>query len=201
MPPARSPCCQVHGRSPDRATLRPARHPERPGLDRVVLRPPQTEHPHLDALDDPAELRCELAHLHDHYNTVRLHEAIGYVTPDDEHHGRGEAIRKARERGPQKARAARIASRRQTRQNQHQSGPAHMRTINTPNWSIYSDTPRRRCSTLPANAAGSATPYRDFKTHVPCDRSLDSVLVEPLDSRAKSSRQQRWTPGGTVTER
>lgn len=82
----------------------------------------KTEHPHLDTLDDPAELRRELGHLHDRYNTVRLHEAIGYVTPDDEHHGRGEAIRKARRNGLQKARAARIASRRQTRQNHTQSG-------------------------------------------------------------------------------
>lgn len=82
----------------------------------------KTEHPHLDTLNDPAELRRELAHLHQHYNTVRLHEAIGYVTPDDEHHGRGEAIRKARTRGLQQAREARIASRRQTRQNHTQSG-------------------------------------------------------------------------------
>ena len=33
------------------------------------------------------------------YNTVRLHESIGYVTPDDEHTGRGEAIRQARRDG------------------------------------------------------------------------------------------------------
>ena len=33
------------------------------------------------------------------YNTVRLHAGIGYVTPDDEHQGRGEAIRKARQAG------------------------------------------------------------------------------------------------------
>ncbi|MEV6039373.1 hypothetical protein AB0L65_50155 [Nonomuraea sp. NPDC052116] len=30
---------------------------------------------------------------HTFYNTVRLHGGIGYVTPDDEHHGHGEAIR------------------------------------------------------------------------------------------------------------
>ncbi|WP_349318920.1 hypothetical protein [Mycolicibacterium canariasense] len=43
------------------------------------------------------------------------HEGIGYVTPDDEHHGRGEAIRKARRAGLTAARNTRIATRRQMR--------------------------------------------------------------------------------------
>ena len=80
----------------------------------------KTEQPHLDTITDPGQLRLELDHLQDHYNTVRLHEGIGYVTPHDEHHGRGEAIRQARRHGLAQARAARIAARRQTRQNQHQ---------------------------------------------------------------------------------
>jgi len=37
--------------------------------------------------------------LRTHYNTVRLHEGIGYVTPHDKHHGRGKAIRAARRAG------------------------------------------------------------------------------------------------------
>ena len=78
----------------------------------------KTEHPHLDDITDPAVMRAELDHQREHYNTVRLHEGIGYVTPDDEHHGRGPAIRKARQEGLQRARAHRIATRRQTRQNQ-----------------------------------------------------------------------------------
>lgn len=57
------------------------------------------EHPHLLALTDPAVLAAELERVRTHYNTVRLHEAIGYVTPDDEHDGRGEAIRAARAAG------------------------------------------------------------------------------------------------------
>lgn len=65
----------------------PARHPERPSLDRVVLRPPQGEHPYLDTITDPAVMTRELALRREHYNTVRLHEGIGYH-PDDEHHGR-----------------------------------------------------------------------------------------------------------------
>jgi transposase InsO family protein len=72
----------------------------------------KAEHPHLDAIEDPAEMRRELACLRDRYNTLRLHQAIGYVTPDDEHHGQGEAIRQARGKGLAQARANRIATRR-----------------------------------------------------------------------------------------
>ena len=42
--------------------------------------------------------------VREQYNTVRLHAGIGYVTPDDEHEGRGPAIRKAREAGLEQAR-------------------------------------------------------------------------------------------------
>jgi hypothetical protein len=42
-------------------------------------------------------------------NMVRLHAGIGYVTPDDEHHGHGDAIRQARRDGLTAARLARIA--------------------------------------------------------------------------------------------
>jgi putative transposase len=49
---------------------------------------------------------------------VRLHAGIGYVTPDDEHYGRGDAIRLARRDGLEAARAARIAYRRTTTEDQ-----------------------------------------------------------------------------------
>lgn len=48
------------------------------------------ENPHLEKTKDPGELERELDRCRIHYNTVRLHEGIGYVTPDDEHHGRGQ---------------------------------------------------------------------------------------------------------------
>jgi hypothetical protein len=57
------------------------------------------EFPHLEKTRDPGELEAELDRLRIHYNTVRLHEGIGSVTPDDEHHGRGAAIRAARRAG------------------------------------------------------------------------------------------------------
>jgi len=67
------------------------------------------EHPHLETLDSPADLARELERVRTHYNEIRLHEGIGYVTPDDEHHGRGEHIRQARRDGLRHADAQRRA--------------------------------------------------------------------------------------------
>ena len=66
------------------------------------------EWPHLEKIRDPGELAVELDRVRVEYNTVRLHAGIGYVTPDDEHHGRGDAIRQARRDGLAAARQARI---------------------------------------------------------------------------------------------
>src|SRR4029450_7667860 len=41
----------------------------------------KTEYPQLLAIRDPAALRAELAIVREHYNTIRLHAGIGYVTP------------------------------------------------------------------------------------------------------------------------
>jgi len=70
------------------------------------------EHPHLDKIADPGELELELDRRREHYNTVRLHEALGYATPYDEHHGHRPAVRAARRAGLDHARSARIATRR-----------------------------------------------------------------------------------------
>lgn len=83
----------------------------------------KAEYPHLLAIRDPVTLRAELAVVREHYNTVRLHAGIGYVTPDDEHHGRGEAIRKAREAGLEQARNRRLAWHRQHRHDLPHAGP------------------------------------------------------------------------------
>lgn len=66
------------------------------------------EHPHLTRIDDPAVLDTELARVRTQWNTVRLHQNLGYVTPDDEHHGRGPAIRRARSIGMRVARNSRL---------------------------------------------------------------------------------------------
>jgi hypothetical protein len=76
----------------------------------------KAEYPYLLAITDPATLRAELDAVQVHWNTVRLHEAIGYVTPDDEHNGRGQAIREARKQGMQQARDRRLATHRAARQ-------------------------------------------------------------------------------------
>ncbi len=44
-------------------------------------------------------MAAELERVRRDYNAVRLHESIGYVTPNDEHDGRGDAIRQARRDG------------------------------------------------------------------------------------------------------
>lgn len=75
----------------------------------------KTENPHLEKIKDPGELERELDRLQPFYNTVRLHQGIGYVTPDDEHAGRGATIRAARRAGLQRAHEARVAARRQLR--------------------------------------------------------------------------------------
>jgi putative transposase len=75
----------------------------------------KAEWPHLDHISDAGELRAELARVRVEYNTVRLHAGIGYVTPDDEHGGRGPQIRNARRAGLHRARRARIAYHRSQR--------------------------------------------------------------------------------------
>ena len=56
----------------------------------------KAEWPHLEHIQDPGELEIELERVRVQYNSVRLHESLGYVTPDDELEGRGEGIRQAR---------------------------------------------------------------------------------------------------------
>jgi transposase InsO family protein len=74
------------------------------------------EHPHLEKIKDPGALETELERVRGFYNTVRLHQGLLYVTPDDEHHGRGHAIRAARRAGLDRAQKARVATRRQLRE-------------------------------------------------------------------------------------
>lgn len=76
----------------------------------------KTEFPHLDKIVDPGELEAELTRIRVFYNEVRLHQGIGYVTPEDEHSGRGPAIRAARKAGLEHAHTIRVATRRQLRQ-------------------------------------------------------------------------------------
>ena len=69
----------------------------------------KTEWPHLEKITDPNTLRAELDIARHDYNTRRLHASLGYVTPDDEHQGRAERIRQARQDGLNRARLTRIA--------------------------------------------------------------------------------------------
>jgi transposase InsO family protein len=71
--------------------------------------------PHLESITDPDVLDAELERVRIEYNTVRLHAAVGYVTPNDEHTGRGDAIRQARRDGLAAADTARRTARTTTR--------------------------------------------------------------------------------------
>jgi putative transposase len=73
------------------------------------------EWPHLCRITEPSVLAAELERVRTHYNSVRLHEGIGYVTPNDEHEGRGDKIRAARRDGLAAADAARRAHHRAAR--------------------------------------------------------------------------------------
>lgn len=66
------------------------------------------EFPHLDLIADIDVLRAELDIRRHHYNHVRLHASIGYVTPDQQHRDRGKAVRAARKKGLAQARKRRI---------------------------------------------------------------------------------------------
>jgi putative transposase len=73
------------------------------------------EWPHLEKIVDPGDLEAELDRVRTEYNSLRLHASIGYVTPDDEHEGRGDAIRKARRDGLDRARLERLDHHRRSR--------------------------------------------------------------------------------------
>ncbi len=83
----------------------------------------KAEYPHPLAIRDPATLRAELAVARDHYNGIRLHQGIGYLCPNDEHEGRGQAICTARQAGLQQARIRRLAWHRQDRHHQPNKDP------------------------------------------------------------------------------
>ena len=68
----------------------------------------KAENPHLEQIRDPAALQTELRRARRDYNTIRLHAGIGYVTPNDEHTGRGDAIRQARTKGLRHAHRQRL---------------------------------------------------------------------------------------------
>lgn len=97
------------------AMLAIAQHFGRPGTPRdqawieSLFGHVKADWPHLDRIADAAVLRDELEVVRRDYNGVRLHAGIGYVTPDDEHEGRGPGIRRARRDGLAAARRRRIA--------------------------------------------------------------------------------------------
>jgi putative transposase len=99
----------VDGLVRDPPALLPSRHPTDQAWIESLFGHVKAEWPHLLTIRDPAVLRAELAVVRERYNGVRLHAGIGYVTPNDEHEGRGPTIRKARQAGLEQARLQRLA--------------------------------------------------------------------------------------------
>lgn len=79
------------------------------------------EQPHRELIEDIDVLRAELEIRRRHSNEVWLHAGIGYLTPDQDHRGEGQAIRAARHDGLTRARHQRIAYHR----NHPPRGPDH----------------------------------------------------------------------------
>src|SRR5262249_53585909 len=71
------------------------------------------------------DARRIVAHFVDHYNTVRLHSAIGYVPPKDRLEGRHQEILAARDRKLEEARERRKAKRHAARQAALDGHPAN----------------------------------------------------------------------------
>ena len=111
------------------------------------------EWPHLEKITDPGDLVAELDRVQPHYNGVRLHAGIGYVTPNDEHEGRGDQIRQARRDGMTRARPGpdRLPS--------NQQGEPTMIThrpwlgISEAMWLVCPDTPQLQSSWHPQAAS------------------------------------------------
>ncbi|WP_419855449.1 hypothetical protein [Candidatus Poriferisodalis sp.] len=54
---------------------------------------------------------------------MRPHQAIGYLTPDDEHHHRGQTIREARRQRLQRARQQQLEHNRRNTNNHPENTP------------------------------------------------------------------------------
>ena len=74
------------------------------------------------------DARRIVARYVEHYNTVRLHSAIGYITPKDKLEGREKEIFDARDRKLEEARQRRKSKRQQARQATPEGQPANTGT-------------------------------------------------------------------------
>ncbi len=92
--------------------------------ERVVAEPCSRSSWRCRSTSPGSTLRAELTVVRHRYNTVRLHAGIGYVTRDDEHQDRGEAIRKAREAGLEAARLNRLVRQRPSQKLNQDQDPA-----------------------------------------------------------------------------
>ena len=117
----------------------------------------------------PEDARRIVADYVQHYNHVRLHSAVGYVTPNDRLLGHDEAIHAERDRKLVEARERR-KDMRQTRHEQHQA---------------RADTPsrhrlrRRACRHHHRSGAGPARLHAPLRSRRPATRRLPLARLQP----------------------
>lgn len=85
------------------------RTPEDNGIIEVFFKTLKYEHIYIrEEYQNPLEAQRDIARFIDHYNNQRLHQGIGFVTPNDKHIGLAENIYRARKEALKRARERRI---------------------------------------------------------------------------------------------
>ena len=177
-------------------------HHGRPGTPRLLSAHIQSffshlkgDWPHLTTIRDPAVLDDKLARVRREYNTVRLHAAVGYVTPDDEHHGRGPAIRRARHAGTPRTRQPdrRESSQPTMRRRATTIAPGPFGKRRLPGSPVAKDG---QCNGLAMTAAphpptGPATALSVWLKSRPLYHELRNTA--PSAERSASSRRPQWS--------
>ena len=155
----------------------PPRDADRSGPHRVAVRPRQVRMAVPVRAKGPGRpiMRARRRTRVQQYNRVRLHAGISYVTPDDEHEGRGPAIRQARRAGLARPRAA------PGLQPRHPPEADRM-TTTPPNRQQRATDHPARLAAGPQRAAQRAGSRRDRPNRA--RRALSGRVAPPLGSSA-----------------
>jgi hypothetical protein len=156
------------------------------------------------ALDEARRITLEYV---EHYNAVRLHSAIGYVTPYDRLHGRHEAIFAQRDRKLVEARERR----KDARQPEHNKRPCHTPVTERPAIDFGAIRDAVSMAAPSACSASSHAPPTapNSAALVPCtDRPMEPAAASPSTPATTSSTASNaaapatpWTFGHRPTDK